>query len=92
MNKRLEIVPLIKQSFLLSADVKIRLLERVGEMSEEDIETLGGLLAEERDFVVANAPKIQEYADTLIDYFRVNPIVSQVEHPDMVYVGTGKAE
>lgn len=90
MNKRLFIIPLIKQSFLLSADVKIRLLERVGEISDEDIETLGGLLAEERDFAVANAPKIQEYADTLIDYFRANPVGVQTEHPDMVYVGMGR--
>lgn len=89
MNKRLAIIPLIKQSFLLSTDVKIRLLERVGEMSDEDVATLGGLLAEERDFGVANAQKIQEYADTLVDYFRVNPIAS-VEPKDQVFVGTGK--
>ncbi len=90
MNKRLEIIPLIKQSFLLSTDVKIRLLERLDEMSEEEVVTLGELLAQERDFAVANATKIQEYADTLVDYFRVNPI-SSADSTEQVYVGTGKA-
>lgn len=85
MNKRLALVPLIQASFLLSPDVKIALLKRLGEFGEEDVVTLGEYLAAERDFVVANSQKIQDYANTLIDYFGK----SEEKNPDMVYVGSG---
>lgn len=90
MNTRLAIIPLIKQSFLLSTDVKIQLLELLGEMSEDEVTTLGEFLAQERDFAATNAQKIQEYADTLVDYFHLNPI-SPTKQTEKVYVGTGKA-
>ena len=85
MNKRLALVPLIKGSFLLSPDIKIALLKRLGELGEEEVATLGEYLAAERDFVVANSAKIQDYANTLVDYFSNNP-----EQQDKVYVGSGR--
>lgn len=91
MNKRLALVTLIKHSLLLSSDVKIALLRRVGDLKENDVQMLGNYLAAELQFVKDNAQKIQEYADTLVKYFSLNPMTPKKDNPDMVYVGTGKS-
>ena len=91
MNKRLALVTLIKHSLLLSADIKISLLKRVGDLEENDVQTLGNYLAAELQFVKDNAQKIQEYAGSLVDYFTLNPLIPTNDNPDKVYVGTGRA-
>ncbi len=91
MNKKLALVTLIKHSMLLPAEDKIALLKRVGDLAENDVLTLGTHLSRERQFVMENAQKIQEYADSLVDYFTLNPLTLEKDNPDMVYVGTGKA-
>lgn len=90
MNKRLALVSLIKQSLLLTSDVKIALLKRVGELDVGAIDLVGKYLADERNFITANAGKIQQYADTLIhdmDFSSIAPTNTD----NRVYVGTGKA-
>lgn len=91
MNKRLALVSLIKQSLLLAADIKIALLKRVGELDAGTVEELGKYLADEQKFIVANAGKIQEYADTLIHDMDFSSIVHSDTDNDKIYVGIGKA-
>lgn len=91
MNRKLALVTLIKHSLLLPAEDKIALLKRVGDLAENDVHTLGIYLAQERQFIMENAQKIQEYAGSLVDYFSQNPMNQNQDNADKVYIGTGKA-
>ena len=69
MNKKDALIILIKHSFLLTDELKNKLLLKIEIMNENQINTLGKFLADEKRNAIKTAPKAlidyQEFLDKL---------------------------
>ena len=94
MNKKIALVKLIRNSFILPNEYKLVLLDRVNAMSDGDVAALGRFLAEEHDFIIQNASALRadtaEIMETLKNWKTEQSQDIAVREPDKVYVGIGK--
>lgn len=84
MNKKIALVKLIRNSFIVPNENKLELLGKIEEMSDQDVEELGQFLAAEHNFIVGNESALRanvgDIMETLKDW----------KPSEKVYVGTGK--
>lgn len=85
MNKKIALVKLIRNSFVVSNEEKLELLGKIEQMSDEDVEEFGAFLSSEHNFIVQNEPAIRA------DVEDVMKTLADWKPPEKVYVGTGKA-
>ncbi|MDP1722161.1 MAG: hypothetical protein Q8L37_03050 [Candidatus Gottesmanbacteria bacterium] len=94
MNKKIALVKLIRNSFILPNEDKLILLDRVNAMSGGDVEELGRFLAEEHDFILKNETGIRGNVGEIMETVKTwKPEASKTEklsELDKVYVGVGK--
>lgn len=84
MNKKIALVKLIRNSFIVPNEEKLELLGKIEEMSDQDVEELGQFLAAEHNFVVQNEPAIRT------DVEDVMKTLADWKPSEKVYIGTGK--
>ncbi|MEK7544311.1 MAG: hypothetical protein AAB557_05550 [Patescibacteria group bacterium] len=94
MNKKIALVKLIRNSFILPNEDKLMLLDRVNGLSDGDVEELGKFLAAEHEFVLQNETGLRadvgEIMETLKNWKPEDSKKEEVREPDKVYIGTGK--
>lgn len=61
MNKKQALVLLIKTSFIVPLQIKSDLINEIGYMTQQRINTLGRLFAYERELALQNEVKITEF-------------------------------
>jgi len=67
MEKKLALIQLIENSFLISDILKKTLLEKVELMKDEDVEKIGKFLVWERDVVLADEEGFLKEIDKVIE-------------------------
>lgn len=67
MEKKLALIQLIENSFLISDILKKTLLEKVEFMKDEDVEKIGKFLVWERDVVLADEEGFLKEIDKVIE-------------------------
>jgi hypothetical protein len=94
MNRKIALVKLIRNSFLVSNEDKLALLDRVAAMSDADVEELGKFLAAEHGFILENEAGLRESVGVIMEELKNwKPDASKneaVKEQDKVYIGTGK--
>lgn len=85
MNKKIALVKLIRNSFIVPNENKLELLEKIEMMSEEDVEELGQFLAAEHNFIVQNETAIRADVEDVMETMK------DWKPPEKVYVGSGRA-
>ncbi len=95
MHKKVALVKLIRNSFIVPNEDKLALLGKIEQMQDEDVEELGKFLAEEHDFILKHETGLRanvgEIMETLKNWKPGRPPAEAVKESDKVYVGTGKA-
>lgn len=84
MNKKIALVKLIRNSFIVPNENKLELLGKIEEMSEEDVEELGQFLAIEHDFIVQSESVIRADVEDVMETLR------DWKPSEKVYIGTGR--
>lgn len=93
MNKKIALVTLIEQSFLLSYEAKLGLLAQIKKMGDEDVDALGKFLAEERNFIVNNEQLVKDRTAAVVASVSAMNTMKAPEDPTShraVYYGNGK--
>ncbi|HWS48895.1 MAG TPA: hypothetical protein VN174_02520 [Candidatus Methanoperedens sp.] len=67
MEKKIALIQLIENSFLISDILKKTLLEKVEFMKDEDVEKIGKFLVWERDVVLADEEGFLKEIDKVIE-------------------------
>jgi len=86
MDKKVALVTLIENSFVLPNEVKLELLGRVEGLSDTDVEKLGTFLAAERQFVLDHEKGVRDSVAEILQMLDT----PKPEPGDAVYVGTGR--
>lgn len=84
MNKKIALVKLIRNSFIVPDENKLELLGKIEKMSEEDVEELGQFLAAEHNFVIQNETAIRTDVEDVME------TLQNWKPSEKVYIGTGK--
>jgi hypothetical protein len=66
MDKKTAVKTLLKHSFFLTEEAKKNILEKLDEMSEMEIDTIGKFLAMEKQKSLANAQMISKAAKEVL--------------------------
>lgn len=94
MNKKIALVKLIRNSFIVPNEAKLELVGKIERMSDQDVEELGEFLAVEHDFVVSHEDAIRadvgEIMKTLEHWEPQTSKIEAANDSDKVYVGTGR--
>lgn len=94
MNKKIALVKLIRNSFIIPNEEKLELLGKIEGMSDQDVEEFGASLSAEHDFVMQNESAIRtdvgEIMETLKNWKPEVLKTESAKDPDKVYVGMGK--
>ncbi len=85
MNKKIALVDLIETSVLLTAEQKLGLLDMLPGFNEKQVDTLGELLAMERQFIDDHKEEILGHMKEIYDDLHIGEIGDT-----QVYVGSGK--
>lgn len=94
MNKKIALVKLIRNSFILPNEDKLILFDRVNAMSDGDVEELGKFFAAEHEFVLENETGLRSGVGEIMESLKnwkpkaLKP--EAVQNQDKVYVGTGR--
>lgn len=84
MNKKIALVKLIRNSFIVPNEKKLELLGKIEQMREEDVEELGQFLAVEHNFIVQNETAIRADVEDVMETLR------DWKPSEKVYIGTGR--
>ncbi|MBI5620557.1 hypothetical protein HY949_02145 [Candidatus Gottesmanbacteria bacterium] len=85
MNKKIALVKLIRNSFIIPNEDKLVILGKIEQMKDEDVEELGKFLAEEHDFIIKHEAGLRGNVGEIMETLK------SWKPPDKVYVGTGRA-
>jgi len=70
MDKKLALIKLIENSFLVGDKIKKKLLEKVENMSDDEVEKLGKFFVWERDVILADEEGFLKEVDKVIEGIR----------------------
>lgn len=78
MDKKVALVTLLENSFWIADTAKITILNKLDSLSDDQIDQLGKLLAEEREIMIQNKNSIIQNSELLLDTIQ-NVIISEAK-------------